>query len=84
MLKQLTTPPTNLGKRAEIAKDSRPLDRITGDAADLRTYESADKRQKYLRLWSFDGSTHSTGKETWYEVVQTPETPEPSSGSTKK
>lgn len=82
MLKKLTSPPTNLAKQPEVTNDSNALDRATlGEKGDLRTYASADGKQKFLRVWlSPASSVQQPGEETasWFEIVKSPaQEPEP-------
>lgn len=72
MLKLLTNPPTNLGKEPEVTKESNGFDRATTDKADLRTFSSADGKQKYLRVWHSSASAPA-GEASWFEISKAPE-----------
>lgn len=83
MLRRMIAPPTNLGKEPEITKESNAFDRSTLDTADLRTYASADGKQKYLRVWSFDDAKSAVGASSWYEITDAPPVPTPDPIKTK-
>lgn len=72
MLKLMTAPPNDLGKKGEMTKVSPTLDRATGDTADLRFYTSNDGKRTYLRVWETAAAPTQQDAARWYEVQAAP------------